>query len=87
MFTRGSGDGWSGDSVEVRVDVRLVDCRVVWSFVSGAESVVLGGGEGEFGVDGSSEVDGDNIDGSWESSARTTSAGVPPVDQCFKGRL
>jgi len=80
VFTRGSGGSWDGDSVEFGVAVCLGDCGVVSLFVFGAESVVLGGGEGEFGMDGSSEVDGDSIEGSWESSARTTSAGVPPGD-------
>jgi hypothetical protein len=53
--------------------------------VFGAEIVVLGGGEGEFGMDGPSEVDEDNIEGSSESSARTTSAGVPLGDSVSKG--
>lgn len=53
----------------------------------GAEMVVLEGNEGDVGVDGLSEVDGDNI-GCWEcSSARTTSAGVPLVDQTIKRRV
>ena len=38
---------------------------------------MLEGCEGEVGVDGSSEVDGDDIEGWERSSARTTSAGVP----------
>lgn len=46
----------------------------------GAEIIVLGGGDGSSDVDGWSEVEGDNIRGSWESSARTTSAGVPLGD-------
>lgn len=38
---------------------------------------MLGGNEGIVGVDGSSEVDGDDVEGWGRSSARTTSAGVP----------
>jgi hypothetical protein len=49
-----------------------------WLLGSGAEIAVLEGKEGVVGVDGSSEVDGDNILGWERSSARTTSAGVPP---------
>jgi hypothetical protein len=52
----------------------------------GAEMVVLGGSEGEVGVDGSSEMDGDGAE-CWERSARTTSAGVPLVFVSLKGRI
>ena len=41
---------------------------------------MLVGWEGEFGVDGSSEVDGEDIMGWERSSARTTTAGVPLGD-------
>lgn len=44
---------------------------------------MLEGCEGEVGVDGSSEVDGDDIEGWERSSARTTSAGVPLVDKSW----
>ncbi len=40
---------------------------------------MLVGSVGVFGVDGSSEVDGDNMEGWERSSARTTAAGVPLV--------
>jgi hypothetical protein len=47
--------------------------------------IVLEGVEGNVGVDGSSELDGDI---GWErSSARTTSAGVPPGSRSLKRRL
>jgi hypothetical protein len=49
----------------------------------GAEIVVLEGiEESGFGVDGSSEVDGDDVLG---SSARTTSAGVPLGGRVYRG--
>jgi len=54
-----------------------VDCCNRWLFGRGAENAVLEGKEGVVGVDGSSEVDGDDILGWERSSARTTSAGVP----------
>jgi len=41
------------------------ECCMGGSVGYGAEVVVLGGNEGLFGVDGSSEVDGDNVE-SWE---------------------
>ena len=69
----------------------IESCRVIccgiWWFVFGAEIAVLGGGEGEIGVDWRAELTGDNIAGSSESSARTTSAGVPLVKECSKRRL
>jgi hypothetical protein len=52
--------------------------RRVWK--DGAEMVVLWGERGGIGVDGSSEVDGEDGDNRGWSSARTTIAGVPP---CF----
>jgi hypothetical protein len=54
-----------------------------WLCGFGAENLVLEGCEGEVGVDGSSEVDGDDIEGWERSSARTTSAGVPLVDKSW----
>lgn len=42
-----------------------IDCCICSSFGFGAEMFVLGGKEGEVGVDGSSEVDGDDVE-SWE---------------------
>lgn len=44
---------------------------------------MLGGNEGIVGVDGSSEVDGDDVESWGRSSARTTSAGVPREDSSF----
>jgi len=57
-------------------------CNICWSWGVGAESNVLEGGRGVFGVDGSSVMNGD-VEG-WRSSARTTSAGVPLVAECYK---
>ena len=65
--------------------VCVVDCCNRWLSGSGAEIAVLEGKEGVVGVDGSSEVDGDDIEGWERSSARTTSAGVPP-GECSLGR-
>jgi hypothetical protein len=58
-----------------------IECGNCWLCGFGAENLVLEGCEGEVGVDGSSEVDGDDVEGWERSSARTTSAGVPQGDR------
>jgi hypothetical protein len=63
-------------AVELAVSCAVDGCKR-WLLGSGAEIAVLEGKEGVVGVDGSSEVDGDDILGWERSSARTTSAGVP----------
>jgi hypothetical protein len=74
---RGSSDS-SRDVLAAELAVICcVECRNRWLVGSGAEIAVLEGKEGVVGVDGSSEVDGDDIEGWERSSARTTSAGVP----------
>jgi hypothetical protein len=76
-----AGRGSSDSSREVLAAelavVCCVDCCNRWLLGRGAEIAVLEGREGVVGVDGSSEVDGDDIEGWERSSARTTSAGVP----------
>lgn len=64
-----------------------VGCCDRWLLGSGAEIAVLEGKEGVVGVDGSSEADGDDIEGWERSSARTTSAGVPPGESSLGRRL
>lgn len=44
---------------------------------------MLGGNEGIVGVDGSSEVDGDDVESWGRSSARTNFAGVPREVRSF----
>jgi len=87
---------WSGRaSSECSRDVLVTELAVSciagccdrWLFGRGAESAVLEGKEGVVGVDGSSEVDGDDIVGWERSSARTTSAGVPPGESSLGRRL
>ena len=87
---------WSGldssdGSREVLAAELTVSCAVGccsrWSLGSGAEISVLEGKEGVVGVDGSSEVDGDDILGWERSSARTTSAGVPLGEGSLGRRL
>ena len=67
--------------------VCCVDCCNRRLLGSGAEIAVLEGREGVVGVDGSSEVDGDDIEGWERSSARTTSAGVPPGAGSLERRI
>ena len=73
----------SSDASREVLDVELVvvyyiDCYNRRLLGSRAEIAILEGREGVVRVDRSSEVDGDNIEGWERSSARTTSAGVPP---------
>lgn len=68
-----SNAGVLAEPVAACCDVYNDACKII----CGAEMIVLGGNEGVVGVDGSSEVDGEDISGWGRSSARTTSAGVP----------
>jgi hypothetical protein len=74
-------------AAELAVSCAVGCCCDRWLLGSGAEIAVLEGKEGVVGVDGSSEVDGDDIEGWERSSARTTSAGVPPGESSLGWRL
>jgi hypothetical protein len=86
-----AGRGSSDSSRDVLATELAVGCCVGccnrWLLGRGAEIAVLGGKEGVVGVDGSSEVDGDDIEGWERSSARTTSAGVPPGAGSLERRI
>lgn len=74
-----SGKPCKGVPIGAEIESCRVVCCSIWLFVFGAEIAVLGGGEGEIGVDWKAELMGDDVAGDSESSARTASAGVPLV--------